>query len=84
MNVPRVIEQDHFHTGRGADRLEQFRPAFRLVIGHGGSFFDGEGIEVPDFGRYFVSDYGGKVTERFGRTLVRGEIGMVIVIGSNR
>ena len=84
MNVPRVIQQDHFHTGRGADRLEQFRPVFRLVIGHAGSIFDGEGIEVPHFGRYLVSDYRSEVTERFGRTLVRGEISMVVVIGSNR
>ena len=66
MNVPRVIKQDDFHARGGPDRLEQFRPIFRLVTGHGGSVFYGEGIEMPHFGRYLVSDYRSEVTLRSG------------------
>ncbi len=39
---------------------------------------------MAHFGRYLVSDYGSEVTLRFGRTLVRSKIGMVIVIGGDR
>ena len=84
MNISRVIQQDDFYAGRGPNGTEQFRPTFRFVIGQRRSSFDWKGVKVSHLGRYLVSDYGSEVTLRFGRTLVRGEIGMVIVIGCDR
>ena len=58
VEISRMIERDHLHPGCGADGGKELGPILLLMIHHGRSGSDGEGIEVAMLGGDLIADDG--------------------------